>query len=118
MALDFQGRIDHEHKNIRHIIMQLIETLIISGKPDIHTAASKAGLGYRILQRRLADSGTHYSALLANTRASMAMRLIRDEDSSLADTASALGYTNQTNFSRAFRRVTGLSPRAYRDSIH
>lgn len=98
-------------------IMQLIETLIITGNPDIHTAASKAGLSLRIFQRRLADSGTNYSALVANTRIDMAKRCIRDGEYSLADTASALGYTNQANFSRSFRRVTGLSPRAYRDSI-
>ena len=99
-------------------IMQLIETLVIAGNPDIHKTASAAGLSYRILQRRLAESGTNYSALLANTRAYMAMRLIRDENRSLADIARTLGYTNQANFSRAFHRVTGLSPRAYRDSIH
>ena len=99
-------------------IMQLIETLTITGNPDIHTAASKAGLSLRILQRRLADSGTNYSALVANTRIGMAMRWIQDGNHSLAGTASALGYTNQANFSRAFRRVTGMSPRAYRDSIH
>jgi len=99
-------------------IVQLIETLIIAGNPDVHTAASAAGLSLRILQRRLADSGTNYSALVANTRIDMAKRWIQDGNHSLADTASALGYTNQANFSRAFRSVTGLSPRAYRDSIH
>jgi hypothetical protein len=46
-------------------IVQLIETLIIAGNPDVHTAASAAGLSLRILQRRLADSGTNYSALVA-----------------------------------------------------
>ena len=99
-------------------IKQLIETLIIAGNPDIHSAARAAGLSLRILQRRLADSGTNYSALVANTRIDIAIRWIRDGEYPLADTASALGYTNQANFSRAFRRVTGLSPRAYRDSIH
>jgi len=99
-------------------IVQLIETLIIAGNPDVHTAASAAGLSLRILQRRLADSGTNYSALVASTRIDMAKRWIQDGNHSLADTASALGYTNQANFSRAFRSVTGLSPRAYRDSIH
>ncbi len=99
-------------------IAQLVETLIIAGNPDIHTAASATGLSYRTFQRRLADSGTNYSALLAKTRIGMAMRWIRDGNRSLADIAITLGYTDQANFSRAFRRVTGLSPRAYRDSIH
>jgi AraC-like DNA-binding protein len=98
-------------------IAQLIEALIIAGNPDIHTAASATGLSCRMFQRRLADSGTNYSALLAKTRTGMAMRWIRHGNRSLADIASTLGYTDQANFSRAFRRVTGLSPRAYRDSI-
>ena len=58
-------------------VMQLIEMLIIAGKPDIRSAASTAGLSLRIFQRRLADSGTNYSALLANTRIDMAIRWIR-----------------------------------------
>lgn len=98
-------------------IAQLVEMLIITGNSDIHTAASAAGLSYRKLQRRLADSGTNYSALLAKTRIGMAMRLILDGNRSLADIASTLGYKDQANFSRAFRRVTGLSPRTFRDSI-
>ena len=99
-------------------ITQLIETLIIAGNPDIHTTASAAGLSYRILQRRLAESGTNYSTLLAKTRIGMAMRWIRNGNRSLVDIARALGYTDQANFSRAFRRITGLSPRAYRDSMY
>ena len=99
-------------------LVQLIETLVIAGNPDIHTAASATGLSPRILQRRLADSGTTYSALLVNTRIDMAKRWIHDGNHSLADIASALGYTDQANFSRAFRRITGLSPRSYRGSIH
>jgi len=98
-------------------IAQLVETLIIAGNPDIHTTANAASLSYRMLQRRLVDSGTNYSALLAKTRIDMAMRWIQDGNRSLAEIASVLGYTDQANFSRAFRRVTGLSPRAYRDMV-
>lgn len=98
-------------------IVQLVETLIVAGTPDIRSASRATGVSYRILQRRLADAGTSYSELLAKTRVDMAKRSIREGKHSLADIAITLGYTDQANFSRAFRRVTGLTPSAYLKSM-
>jgi len=40
-------------------------------------------------------------------------------DKPVTEIALALGYTDASNFARAFRRHTGLSPRAYRNaSLH
>jgi len=98
-------------------IVQLVENLIITGRPDIHTAAEIVGLNTRTLQRRLAECGTHFSGLLAETRVAIASRWIREGGRSFADIARSLGYTDQANFSRAFHRIKGMSPRAYRDGI-
>jgi len=98
-------------------IVQLVENLIITGRPDIHTAAEIVGLNPRTLQRRLAECGTHFSRLVAETRVAIAGRWIREGGRSFADIARSLGYTDQANFSRAFRRIKGVSPRAYRDGL-
>ena len=99
-------------------ITQVIESLIIAGYPNVRIAAEAAGVSSRTLQRRLAACGTSYSEMVAQVRISLAMRWIRNGERSLVDIAHALGYTDPANFSRAFRRINGLSPRAYRDSIH
>jgi len=39
---------------------------------------------------------------------------LREETTSVAVVARSLGYTSESAFSNAFKRVTGNSPRAYR----
>lgn len=98
-------------------IAQLAETLIIAGHWDLQSAADIAGISPRTLQRKLADCGTSYTEEVVRTRIRLATRWIRDFDRPLSDIARALGYVDPANFSRAFRRITGLSPRAYRNQL-
>ena len=44
----------------------------------------------------------------------LAMDILREEDVSIAEVASRLGYQSEAAFSRAFKRVTEISPGAYR----
>lgn len=94
-------------------ISKLIEILIITGHPDIATAAEIIGLNKRALQRRLAEFGTSYSAVVAEARVAIAIRYMREGKQSLSEIAGSLGYSNPANFSRAFRRITGVSPRTH-----
>jgi len=103
--------------DFRAAIVHLLENLIIMGRPDIDTAAGIIGLSTRTVQRRLAECGTCFSGLVAETRVAMASRWIQEGGRSIADIARGLGYHDAANFSRAFHRITGISPRAYRDDI-
>jgi AraC-like DNA-binding protein len=96
-------------------ISKLTEMLIITGRHDIATAAEIIGLNKRALQRRLAECGTSYSAVVAEARVAIAIRWMREGKGSVTEIASNLGYSDPANFSRAFRRITGVSPRAYRN---
>ena len=51
---------------------------------------------------------------LAQWRMRLAERALREESSPLAVIAQSLGYTSESAFSTAFKRVTGTSPKAYR----
>ena len=44
-----------------------------------------------------------------------AAELLKLTDLSVADVGCAVGYLNQLHFSRAFKGVYGLSPRAWRN---
>jgi len=96
-------------------ISKLTEILIIAGQSDIATAAKIIGLNKRALQRRLAECGTSYSAVVAEARIAIAIRWMREGKNSLAEISGSLGYSDPANFSRAFRRITGVSPRAYQN---
>jgi AraC-like DNA-binding protein len=65
------------------------------------------------LQRRLRREGTTYQRLLDVTRRDLAIEYLRQGQHSLADITFLLGFADQSNFTRAFRRWTGKTPREY-----
>lgn len=95
-------------------VRQAIGPLLPSGYPDIRLVANIAGLSVRTLQRRLDKDGRSYARLVDQVRFETAMRLLRDDRVKLIDIAFELGYSDPANFTRAFRRWTGVSPSAYR----
>lgn len=94
-------------------LRQAISTLLVSGYPPVDRTAKAAGLSVRTLQRRLADGGESYSRLVEAVRLESAVRMLRDGDSKFIDIAYELGYADPANFTRAFRRWTGMTPRAF-----
>ena len=63
----------------------------------------------RTLARKLAEEGTSYRAIVDDLRHRMAVDLIKS-GSSMDEIAYLLGYTDTSNFRRAFRRWTGMAP--------
>lgn len=54
---------------------------------------------------------------LAEWRMRLAERRLREENTPVAMVAQSLGYTSESAFSNAFKRMTGRSPRAYRRAV-
>lgn len=67
----------------------------------------------RTLQRRLAEQGTCYSEALDQVRFDVAKRLLLDGHKSITEISKLLGYSHVTHFSRAFRRIAGITPHLY-----
>lgn len=53
---------------------------------------------------------------LQNWRMRIAQRALREEDTPVSALARSLGYTSESAFSNAFKRVIGVAPRRYRDA--
>lgn len=68
----------------------------------------------RTLQRRLADEGTGFDAVLDDVRRERARHLVGGTDLPLTQVAAMLGYAHQAALTRAVRRWFGTSPRALR----
>ena len=49
-------------------------------------------------------------------RIELAVRMLRDTSLSVTETARKSGFTNLANFNKAFKRITGMTPRGYRQS--
>jgi AraC-like DNA-binding protein len=55
-----------------------------------------------------------FQALAAHARRDAAESLLRSDRHNLADVAFLTGFSDQTAFTRAFKRWTGTTPAAYR----
>ncbi len=71
----------------------------------------------RTLHRRLQESGTNFRALWESTRQHLAEEYLRDHRLTLTEVSSLLGFSEQSAFTRSFRRWTGQGPKAWR-SLH
>ena len=94
-----------------------LRSYLMDGAPSVELAADIAGLSTRTLQRRLADEGWSYRDLLNEVRFEAAVDLMQDTDHAISDIASLLGYSDPSHFARAFRRMAGVSPREYLQSL-
>lgn len=85
-----------------------------SGHATQETVADALHMSLRSLQRRLHDEGTSYKALLDETRRELAAHYMAESHRSINEITYLLGFSEPSNFSRAFRRWTGKSPSGYR----
>jgi len=84
------------------------------GPPTIEEVAKALHVSPRTLKRRLAELGTTFSELRDDQRRQRALLLLDNRSLSISDIATRLGYTELPNFTRAFRKWTGMTPAAYR----
>ncbi len=76
--------------------------------------ARELGLSQSALQQRLTERGTSFHQLLDETRSELALGYLRQPGLSITEIAFLLGFTDASNFTRAFRRWTGAAPSSMR----
>lgn len=85
--------------------------------PDLATVARQLCLSERTLKRRLLAAGVGFQALLDTVREADSRRLLANLQLPVEHVAAAVGYRDPANFTRAFRKWTGQSPRDYRAAL-
>ncbi|MEH6453998.1 MAG: AraC family transcriptional regulator [Psychromonas sp.] len=84
------------------------------GKLPIVKAAKIIGMGVRTLQRRLDKLGVNYTKVLEQVQLQEAQYYLKNSDVTITIIAVGLGYSDLPHFSRAFKRLAGISPSDYR----
>jgi AraC-like DNA-binding protein len=82
----------------------------------IDDAAALVNVSTRTLQRLLTRSGTSFRTLLDQSRFEQAREMLKGTATPVMEIAYALGYESPANFSRAFQRWAGVSPRQFRSN--
>ena len=97
-------------------VRQLLVQLLPSGHTDQEQVAKRMYRSTSTLQRQLQSEGTNYRAVLETTRRELAEQYLRDDQYSQAQIAFMVGFADQSNFARAFKRWTGVSPGEFREA--
>lgn len=87
------------------------------GGPRMADIAKGLGLSARSFHRRLSEHGLNFQTLTEETRRELAEGLLRDARYSLGDIAFLTGFSEQSSFTRAFKRWFGKTPASYRKSF-
>ena len=86
--------------------------------PPVDTVASQLATSTRTLSRSLQDVGTSYQRILDEVRKEMAIEYLRNSNLPIEELAALVGYSDPSNFRKAFRRWTGHAPSYYRGEQH
>lgn len=92
----------------------LIAKRLGQGEVELGAIATALHLSARTLQRKLQDAGLSFTQLVDDVRRELAERYLADATLDLVDIAFLLGYSEQSAFTRAYKRWTGRSPAAVR----
>ena len=85
--------------------------ILHTGKGNMERVSRELGLSRKTLYRRLKAEGLSFGKLFDDLRCRMALDYLGGGKVSVTETAYLLGFSDQSAFSRAFRRWTGTSPR-------
>ena len=85
-----------------------------NGGADQERVADVLHMSARTLHRKLRQEGTSYREQLDEVRRELSLQYMKHQQLSLMDIASQLGFSNCSNFARAFKRWVGKTPQEYR----
>ena len=107
----------HRGTNLTIKIDQLLNANRQELIPNLEYFADLAGMSARTLQRKLVDEQTTFSTIIDQWRFKQAIRLLADPNVRVNDIYRKVGYSDVSNFERAFRRWTNTTPGRFRDTL-
>lgn len=96
-------------------VESLIKDALPSGIPSVNQVGEHLGLSSRTLTRRLSENGVTFRDLVKQTQERISKDLLKNSSSTVSEIAFQTGFSEQSAFSRAFKRWTGQSPVEYRN---
>jgi AraC-like DNA-binding protein len=95
-------------------VRRLLAEKLPDGEFKQDDVAAALAMSTRSLQRSLQKEGVSFKELLEMTRQDLAMKYIGEKQLSIIEICCLLGFSDQSNFTKAFKRWTGKTPYSYR----
>jgi AraC-like DNA-binding protein len=103
-----------------HALVKTIKEACLNRMDDLPRAeqmAEQLHLSTRTLHRRLVDAGTSYQAIIDRIRERLAIEFLERTDLSVDEIAERSGFSDVSNFRKAFKKWTGQTPAYFRDRV-
>lgn len=96
-----------------------IERVLMSAyqMPTLAECASLLHVSTKTLQRQLRKKNADFNSIKKQVLLLRAKQRLRHSSDSITQIAYELGYSSSSNFARAFKALTGVSPEAYRNQL-
>lgn len=98
-------------------LQQTMLKLLPDANASLPRVARELHVSVRTLQRRLDTRGLTWQQLLDRTREQLARQYLADRALTLSDISLLLGFSEQSAFTRAFKRWTGETPAQVRKQL-
>jgi AraC-like DNA-binding protein len=95
-------------------VRRALASQITRGDVRVGSVARRLMTSARTLQRRLADEGVTFQALVEDSRKEAAALYMSDNTMAISEIAYLLGYSEPAPFHRAFKRWYGVTPDVFR----
>jgi AraC-like DNA-binding protein len=99
--------------DLEQAVRARLRSLLPEGGGDARAVARSLGMSVRTLHRRLRAAGRAFGEVVDLFRESEAERLLAARAATLAEVSYRLGFSDQSAFTRAFRRWKGRPPSAW-----
>ncbi|MBL4618557.1 MAG: AraC family transcriptional regulator [Marinicaulis sp.] len=94
-----------------------VQAMLTEGAPNLARVAKALNTSERTLRRRLSKEGVTYRGIVEATRKEACEVYIKERKKSIAEIAQAIGYSEQSAFTRAFKGWYGAPPSEYINTL-
>ena len=111
------GELEHMHEDgFSSRLRRSLRTLLLQRGCSAGRMAQLFAMHQRTMSRRLKAEGHSFQHLVDEVRYDIARHHLANANMPLNEVAVALGYSEASAFTRAFKRWSGLNPKAWRDA--
>ena len=104
--------------SVRFKAARVLGRILMNGeRPKISEVAKMLAMSPRRLQQKLNSEQTSYREILDQVRKDAAVQLMEDREHTISDITFILGFSEQSSFTHAFQKWTGVTPGQYRKSL-
>ena len=108
------GEASREYESLQKTVQSFCKENMSDPRLNIEETARACRLHPKALSRQLSKEGTSFKAILDEQRRKYATSLIGEGKMPVTEVALRSGFTQASNFTRAFRRWTGGTPSEFR----